>query len=114
MSAPNDIMRSTYSFPSTSKTCDARPRSRTTGPGENTAAPRDGEFTPSTSDCCARAKYCAERVRDLEVKSSKISDSRWQIVLQGWAFNLQSEIFNRSRYTLKPAPCNPHPQSLSS
>ena len=26
-------------------------------------APREGEFTPSTSDCCARSNHCWERVR---------------------------------------------------
>src|SRR5215472_1259928 len=100
MSAPNDIMKSTYSFPSTSKTCDPCPRSRTTGPGENTAAPRDGEFTPSTSDRCARAKYSAERVRDFEGKRGKISGFRLQIVPQGSPIqsaieNLQSAICDR-------------------
>jgi hypothetical protein len=48
-------MKSMYSFPSRSQTRDPRPRSSTTGPGEYTAAPRDGEFTPSISDCCARS-----------------------------------------------------------
>src|SRR5580692_1669710 len=63
MSAPNDIMKSTYSFPSRSQTCDPRPRSNTTGPGEYTAAPRDGEFTPSISDCCARSYHSRDRSR---------------------------------------------------
>src|ERR1035438_5937572 len=57
-------MKSTYSFPSRSQTRDPRPRSSTTGPGEYTAAPRDGEFTPSISDCCARAyqaRDCSRR-----------------------------------------------------
>src|ERR1035438_3932352 len=58
-------MKSTYSLPSTSHTCDPRPRSSTTGPPEYTAAPRDGEFTPSMSDCCARSYQARESVRVL-------------------------------------------------
>src|SRR5215470_5472118 len=115
MSAPNDIMRSTYSFPSTSKTCDPRPRSRTTGPGENTAAPREGEFTPSTNDRCARSKYCADRVRDLEVKRSKILKRRFQIVdctsvpsVQSSIRNPQSEICNQKSAI---GNCTPHPET---
>src|ERR1039458_505208 len=56
-------MKSTYSFPSRSQTRDPRPRSSTTGPGEYTAAPRDGEFTPSISDCCARSYHSRDRSR---------------------------------------------------
>src|SRR6266446_976442 len=33
------------------------------GPGVYTAVPREGEFTPSTRDCCARSNHCWERVR---------------------------------------------------
>src|SRR5712692_5681411 len=63
MSAPKDIMKSTYSFPSESQTCDPWPRSRKIGPDVYTAAPREGELTPSTSDCCARSNHCWERAR---------------------------------------------------
>src|ERR1700751_1633115 len=63
MSAPNDIMKRTYSLPSTSQTCEPCPRSRTIGPGEKTAAPREGEFTPSTRECWARSNHCCERLR---------------------------------------------------
>src|SRR5450755_370635 len=56
-------MKSTYSFPSTSQTRDPRPRSSTTGPAEYTAAPRDGEFTPSMSDRCARSYHSRDRSR---------------------------------------------------
>jgi hypothetical protein len=40
MSAPNDIMKSTYSLPSASHTCELWPRSRKTGPGEHGSAAR--------------------------------------------------------------------------
>src|ERR1700691_5046948 len=63
MSAPNDIMKSTYSLPSASHTCDPSPRSRKIGPGVYTVAPREGEFTPSTSDCWARSNHCSDRLR---------------------------------------------------
>src|SRR5215470_3023187 len=63
MSAPNDIMKSTYSFPSASHTCEPLPRSTTIGPSVNTARPRDGEFTPSTSDRWARSNHSCDRVR---------------------------------------------------
>src|SRR6185369_15707074 len=63
MSAPNDIMKSMYSLPSASQTREPWPRSRNTGPGENTAAPRDGELTPSTSDCWERSNHCCEFLR---------------------------------------------------
>src|SRR5271157_3598619 len=63
MSAPNDIMKSTYSLPSRSQTCEPRPRSSTTGPAVYTAEPRDGEFTPSISDCCARLYHSLDRAR---------------------------------------------------
>src|ERR1035441_9869265 len=58
-------MKSTYSLPSTSHTCDPCPRSSTTGPCEYTASPRDGDFTPSMSDCCARSYQARESVRVL-------------------------------------------------
>src|SRR5580693_9516101 len=63
MRAPNDIMKSTYSLPSASHTCDPWPRSNTIGPAVYTVAPREGEFTPSTSDCWARSNHWWERVR---------------------------------------------------
>ncbi len=56
-------MKSIYSFPSRSQTRDPRPRSSTTGPGEYTAVPRDGELTPSISDCWARSYHSRERSR---------------------------------------------------
>ena len=64
MSAPKDIIKSTYSLLSASQTCEALARSRKTGPGEYVAVPRDGEFTPSTNDCWARSNHCWERVRE--------------------------------------------------
>src|ERR1700736_3163372 len=68
MSAPKDIMKSRYWFPSASQTCEPLPRSKKSGPGEYTAFPRDGEFTPSTNDCCARSNHCWERVRVLDIR----------------------------------------------
>src|SRR5580704_19049651 len=56
-------MKSRYSLPSASQTRDPWPRSSTIGPAAYTAAPREGEFTPSTSDCCARSNHSWERVR---------------------------------------------------
>src|SRR5271166_2227126 len=63
MSAPNDIMKSVYWLPSASHTCEPLPRSSMIGPPEYTAAPREGEFTPSTNDRCARSNNSRERVR---------------------------------------------------
>src|SRR5438105_13130150 len=56
-------MESMYLFPSRSQTRVPRPRSSTIGPGEYTAAPRDGEFTPSIRDCCARSYHSRDRSR---------------------------------------------------
>src|SRR6266853_6193144 len=56
-------MKSTYSFPSASQTREPWPRSRNTGPGEKTAAPREGELTPSTSDRWERSNQCCEFLR---------------------------------------------------
>src|SRR5580704_15010071 len=67
ISAPKDIMKSTYSLLSASQTREPLPRSRKTGQGEYVAWPREGEFTPSTSDSCARSNHCCERVRVLVI-----------------------------------------------
>src|SRR5712671_5024998 len=56
-------MKSTYSFPSASQTREPWPRSRNTGPGEKTAAPREGELTPSTRDRWERSNQCCEFLR---------------------------------------------------
>ena len=64
MSAPKDIIKSTYSFWSASQTCEPLPRSRNIVAGEYVAFPREGEFTPSTKNCWARSNYCWERVRE--------------------------------------------------
>src|SRR5438045_3614304 len=55
-------MKSVYSFPSASQTWEPAPRSRNTGAGEYTAAPREGELTPSISDFWASSNNCSEGV----------------------------------------------------
>src|SRR6266404_874633 len=88
-------MKSMYSFPSRSQTRDPRPRSSTTGPGEYTAAPRDGEFTPSISDCCARSYHSRDR-------------SRWFVfVVISWSLKLEFksriQVENRSQLICRTA-----------
>src|SRR3954470_18490266 len=65
--APNDIMKSVYWLLSTSHTWVPRPRCTTTGPGEKTVLPREGEFTPSIRTFWARSYQDCERLRRREM-----------------------------------------------